>query len=154
MDLINRRTVKSTNCDSFANGNEGCGVSGARTGSYGKSFNQNGGGWYAIERTQSFIKIFFWPRNSTPPEDVLNGGSAVNTDGWGIPAALFPKTSTCDINAKFGENNIIINLTLCTHLHHNHVRPNLNPQVVIGPDKPACSMLLAARETVSVRLPP
>jgi hypothetical protein len=72
-------------------------------------------GWnrYAIERTPTFIKIWFWPRYANNiPSDVLNGASSVNTDNWGSPTANFPNTQ-CDINGKFGPANIIINLTFC-----------------------------------------
>lgn len=98
---------------SDCNADTGCGVSAAEANSYGPSFNSNGGGWYAMERTNSFIKVWFWPRSGSPPSDVSTSGSgSVNTDKWGTPSALFPSTS-CDISSKFSPNNIIINLTLC-----------------------------------------
>ena len=101
--------------------------------SYGPPFNQNGGGWYAVERSRSFIKVWFWPRNVNPPDDVRTGNDQINTDSWvnrslehsiprltcfnlctkGTPTAVFSSNSKCDLNAKFGENNIIIDLTLC-----------------------------------------
>ena len=65
-------------------GNNGCGVQ-ARSSvdSYGPSFNGNGGGWYAMERNNNFIKVWFWPRNSgSVPNDVKNPGGTVNTDNW------------------------------------------------------------------------
>jgi hypothetical protein len=99
-------------CDASANSNAGCGVHAAQPNSYGPAFNRIGGGWYAIERTPTFIKIWFWPRGSTVPSDVFNGASSVNTDLWGTPTAYFPNTQ-CDINNKFGPANIIINLTFC-----------------------------------------
>lgn len=91
----------------------GCGVSSESQISYGPAFNNNGGGWFAIERTTSFIKIWFWPRNvGNPPSDVRNPGSTVNTSNWGTPFAYFPNTQ-CDIASKFGPHNIVINLTFC-----------------------------------------
>ena len=61
----------------------GCGVSATGTAnSYGPPFNNNGGGWYAMERNNDFIKMWFWPRNGNPPADVRNGASSVNTDNW------------------------------------------------------------------------
>lgn len=122
------------NCDVNTDGNSGCGVTAPTSNSYGPSFNANGGGWYAMERTTTFIKVWFWPRNSgSVPSDVRNGGSSVNTGNWvcaifeifrdavlttwrsqGTPTAFFPNTD-CDINSHFGPNNIIINLTLCVH---------------------------------------
>ncbi|KAJ3477504.1 hypothetical protein NLI96_g10422 [Meripilus lineatus] len=106
-------TSTSLNCDANVNGNTGCGVQAPTTNSYGPSFNSNGGGWYAMERTSTFIKVWFWPRNSgSVPSGVKNGGSSVDTANWGTPTAFFPNTN-CDINSHFGPNNIIINLTLC-----------------------------------------
>ncbi|KAI0735577.1 2 beta-glucan [Earliella scabrosa] len=101
------------NCDVAANGNAGCGVEATQPNSYGKSFNAAGGGFYAMERTSSFIKVWFWSRNDpTVPADVLNPCTTVNTDAWGRPAAVFV-SDQCDINAHFGAHNIIINLTFC-----------------------------------------
>jgi hypothetical protein len=86
---------------------------------------------YAVERTDSSINIWFWARNDgLVPSDVANGRSSVNTDHWvsnnsyphqplilsnfqGTPTANFPNTS-CDIPSHFVDNNILINLTLCT----------------------------------------
>jgi hypothetical protein len=67
---------------------------------------------YAMERTSSFARVWFWPRSSNPPFDVSSGGIFVNTDNWGTPSANFPNTS-CDLDAHLGQHNIIINLTLC-----------------------------------------
>ncbi len=70
-------------CDVAANGNSGCGVQASKPNNYGKSFNAVGGGFYASERTSSFIKVWFWARNDpTVPADVVNAGGAVNTDAW------------------------------------------------------------------------
>ena len=66
-----------------------------------------------MERTTTFIKIWFWPRHaSNVPADVLNGSGSINTDAWGTPTAYFPDTQ-CDIQSKFTPSNIIINLTFC-----------------------------------------
>ena len=36
-----------------------------------------------MERTNSFIKVWFWSRNSgSVPSDVQNGATSVNTDNW------------------------------------------------------------------------
>ena len=38
---------------------------------------------YAIERTPSFINVFFWSRQSASiPSDVLNPGLTIDTDNW------------------------------------------------------------------------
>jgi len=106
-------TVTGTDCDANDNSNAGCGVKSTASNSYGPSFNSAGGGWYAIERTDSFIKVWFWSRNAgNVPSDVSNGATSVDTDNWGTPFAYFPDTS-CDIDSHFGFHNIIINLTFC-----------------------------------------
>ncbi|KAF9261664.1 endo-1,3(4)-beta-glucanase [Marasmius fiardii PR-910] len=102
-------TTIRTNCDFQVDGNAGCGVRFPQATSYGPPFNANGGGWYAVERTNTFIKIWFWPRNDpSVPVDVRDGATSVNTDTWGTPTAFFPDTQ-CPIAQKFAAHNIIIN---------------------------------------------
>ncbi|KAJ7097211.1 glycoside hydrolase family 16 protein [Mycena belliarum] len=107
-------TPGQLSCDTALNGNAGCGVrlASSSPASYGPAFNAAGGGWYALERTDSFINVWFWPRNGAVPADVRAGGGSVDTAGWGVPAANFPNTS-CDIPRFFSAHNIIINLTFC-----------------------------------------
>ncbi|KAK7024843.1 glycoside hydrolase family 16 protein [Favolaschia claudopus] len=106
-------TSLQLDCDHNVNGNAGCGVRVPEATSYGPSFNANGGGWYAVERTDTFINIWFWPRNAgNVPADVKSGAASVNTDSWGTPTANFPNTS-CNFPQFFDANNIIINLTFC-----------------------------------------
>ncbi|KXN87772.1 putative glycosidase C21B10.07 [Leucoagaricus sp. SymC.cos] len=105
-------TPSGNNCDTAATNNAGCGVRMNDARSYGPALNNNGGGFYAIERTNSFIKIWFFPRGGSIPSDVANGSGSVNTANWGTPTAYFPSTS-CPISSKFGPQNIVINLTFC-----------------------------------------
>jgi hypothetical protein len=66
-----------------------------------------------MERTTTFIKVWFWPRDASDvPEDVLNGSGSINTDAWGTPTAYFPDDQ-CDLKSKFTPSNIIIKLTFC-----------------------------------------
>ncbi|EGN97292.1 glycoside hydrolase family 16 protein [Serpula lacrymans var. lacrymans S7.3] len=104
-------TVVSTNCDSNANG---CSIQLTEdNNSFGPGFNGVGGGWYAVERTNSAISVWFWERGSTSvPSQVSSGASSIDTSTWGTPDAYFPSTS-CDISTMFDANNIIINLTFC-----------------------------------------
>ena len=118
------------------NYNAGRGARFTEDNSYGPAFNSAGGGWYAIERTDEGIKIWFWSaRNGNPPRDVYRGLPVVDTSDWvsrcggrvktvcgllmfmfcdwqGTPSAYYPNTQ-CDLREKFGRHNIIINLTLC-----------------------------------------
>ncbi|PBK67425.1 2 beta-glucanase [Armillaria solidipes] len=105
--------VLTTDCNTAVNGNSGCGVQIQDPLSYGAPFNNNGGGWYAVERTDTFIKIWFWARNNNSiPPDIQVENANINTDAWGTPFAYFPNTS-CSISDMFGAHNIIINLTFC-----------------------------------------
>nr|GAT48619.1 laminarinase [Mycena chlorophos] len=106
-------TVVSTDCNTADNGNQGCAVTSTAASSFGPTFNADGGGWYAIERTDTFINVWFWSRSAGGvPADVSTHGSSVDTSTWGTPTANFPNTS-CDIEEFFNANNIIINLTFC-----------------------------------------
>jgi hypothetical protein len=68
---------------------------------------------YAMERTDSEIKIWFWSRNDRSiPSDVRNAPISIDTSSWGTPFADFPNTD-CDLASHFGPNNIVINLTFC-----------------------------------------
>ncbi|RXW14480.1 hypothetical protein EST38_g11373 [Candolleomyces aberdarensis] len=101
------------NCDATINSNIGCPVKFNTPQSYGPSFNQNGGGWYAVERSSNFLKVWFWARNdSSVPREVREGQGSVRPDTWGTPTAFFPDTN-CNMDQHFAAHNIIINLTLC-----------------------------------------
>ena len=87
---------------------------------------------YAMERTTSFIKVWFWERDDrSAPFDATSGAWVIDTNLWvmvlpsvrpnayymrsdcqGTPAAYFPNTY-CDLASHFDANNIIINLTFC-----------------------------------------
>lgn len=106
-------TFNDCNVQNGANGNQGCGVHGDSPRDFGPAFNNAGGGWYAAERTNNAISVWFWSRqDSTVPADVKNGAGSINTSGWGTPTAFFPSTS-CNIASHFSPNNIIINTSLC-----------------------------------------
>ena len=62
-------------------GYTGCGVTATQANSYGPSFNAIGGGYYAMERTATDIRVWFFPRGSAP-SDLANGASSINTSNW------------------------------------------------------------------------
>ncbi|KAI0059352.1 2 beta-glucanase [Artomyces pyxidatus] len=106
-------TPTNNDCNAADDNNAGCGVQTSGGNNYGPGFNNNGGGWYAMERTSSFVKVWFWARNDgSVPSDVQSGAGSVDTDNWGTPDAYFPNTD-CDIASHFQASNIIINLTFC-----------------------------------------
>lgn len=123
-------TVSNVDCDATQPGNIGCGVSTDAPASFGPSFNNAGGGWYAVERTDSYIKVWFWGRDdgSVPAEVRDAGTAAVNPDSWDRPTALFT-SDQCSLHDKFGPNQIVINLTFC----------------VRAPVRGAASLLLTSR---------
>ncbi|KAJ3933210.1 MAG: 2 beta-glucan [Lentinula lateritia] len=105
-------TVLNDDCAAADDGNDGCGVEFAAN-TFGPSFNAAGGGWFGMERTSTFISIWFWPRGSTTvPAGVSEGETEVVTDNWGTPVAYFPNTD-CDIASEFEAHNFVINLTFC-----------------------------------------
>ncbi|KZT38118.1 family 16 hypothetical endo-1,3(4)-beta-glucanase from glycoside hydrolase [Sistotremastrum suecicum HHB10207 ss-3] len=108
-------SIGSNDCNTADNGNEGCGVTVNKANNYGAAFNNNGGGFYAMERTSQFIKLWFWARNEGGiPSDLSNdSASSVDTDNWGTPWAYFPTSSSCNLASHMGPQNIVINLTLC-----------------------------------------
>lgn len=104
-------TFKQQDCNWLVNGNAGCGALMRDQLSFGPSFNANGGGHFAFERTPRYMKVWFWPRSAgNVPRDL--GTQYVNPDTWGIPAVFFPDTS-CDFEKMFSAHHIIINLSLC-----------------------------------------
>ena len=86
-----RRSAVLLNCDVNSNGNAGCGVTAGVSNSYGPAFNAAGGGWYAMERTPNFIKVWFWSRSANNvPNDVKNGTTSVDTDNWVSSVLIAP----------------------------------------------------------------
>ncbi|TCD62940.1 hypothetical protein EIP91_006203 [Steccherinum ochraceum] len=99
-------------CDVVASNNVGCSVQSTTPNSFGTSFNANGGGFYGMERRDDLVKVWFFPRSGSVPNDLKTGAKSIDTGGWGTPNAFFPNTQ-CDIGGHFGSNNIIIDLTFC-----------------------------------------
>ncbi|KAG8853768.1 hypothetical protein FRB96_008023 [Tulasnella sp. 330] len=105
-------TLVTTDCNTAVNGNAGCGVAANKANSYGPGLNSAGGGYYAMERTSTYIKIWFWGRNEANiPADITSGATSVDPTKWGTPVADFVNNN-CAFS-HFGAHNIIINLTLC-----------------------------------------
>jgi len=87
--------------------NQGCGI--ISNNNYGTSFNQNGGGVYALEWTGDFIRAFFWTHDNVPG-DLLNDNP--NPNGWGQPYAYFALGGSCP-NSHFNNMNMVFDLTFC-----------------------------------------
>ncbi|KAM0753550.1 hypothetical protein T439DRAFT_322449 [Meredithblackwellia eburnea MCA 4105] len=101
-------TVLVTECNGLVNGNTGCGVMDNKQDTYGSKFNSVGGGVFAMQWTDSGIKIWSFLRADIP--DDINAGYP-NPSSWGTPAAAW-SSSTCSMD-HFAAQTIVINLTLC-----------------------------------------
>ena len=118
MREIHSRTITGTDCYAYDNQNAGCGIKSNDPASYGPNFNSNGGGWYVVERSSTYIKVWFWPRGaSNVPAAVRKGEGKADTSTFGTPFANFVNSS-CDIASHFGSHHIIINLTFCELSHY------------------------------------
>ncbi|KAJ6088686.1 hypothetical protein N7486_009947 [Penicillium sp. IBT 16267x] len=98
--------VNETGCGE-ALGTVGCVIEGHK-GSYGTSFNNNGGGVYAMEWTEEFLKIWFFPRKSIPAS-ITKGEPDVSE--FGIPMALVQ--DGCDVANSFKEQSFVFDVTFC-----------------------------------------
>lgn len=108
-------TEGSNECSGLAGGNVGCGVT-VPGKSFGGSFNDNGGGIYAVYRNiqnASTIESWFWPRDVTPPADVSNtAATSVNPSTWGTPTASF-KFQDYSCGGQFHRHVIVLNIDFC-----------------------------------------
>lgn len=77
--LSNASTSKHWNCDYAVDGNAGCGVAMPGDVSFGPPFNANGGGWFAMERTATYIRVWFWPRDVGAPAALVSGAGTLDT---------------------------------------------------------------------------
>lgn len=104
--------LSTANCDVKAPGqaeNTGCGIKSTNPQSYGAGFNANLGGVYALEWTSQAIKIWFFPRGTTPNDINTN---TPNPTTWGAPLAQFSGPG-CDIDSHFQNLQLVINTSFC-----------------------------------------
>lgn len=100
----------SYNCASYETGNEGCGVRDlSNQNTFGEGFNAAGGGVYALEWTQGYVKVWFFGRGNIP-DDITNDRPDPAT--WGTPTANF-QGQQCDMYKFFTENFNIFTNTFC-----------------------------------------
>ena len=85
----------------------GCKIEDKTAASYGKPFNDNKGGVYAMEWTSEYIKTFFFPRGSIP-SDISEGKP--DTSKW-TPFGVF--STPCDIDSNYNNMQIIFDTTFC-----------------------------------------
>jgi len=97
----------SEDCNA-GNGGLGCGF-GRTSGAYGKSFNQQNGGVYAMEWTQNDIRVWNFARESIP-QDIKSDNP--NPMSWPQPQAHFGGGG-CNIGQHFQNHQIVINTDFC-----------------------------------------
>lgn len=98
--------VNATGCGEDL-GTVGCVIEG-HEGSYGTSFNKQGGGVYAMEWTPKYLKIWFFPRHSIP--DSISKGKPDVTE-FGMPMALVQ--DECDVAKSFKAQSFVFDVTFC-----------------------------------------
>jgi hypothetical protein len=98
--------VNATGCGTDL-GTVGCVIEGHQ-GSYGTSFNKQQGGVYALEWTDSFLKIWYFPRHAIPPS-ITSGKPDVTK--FGTPMALVEES--CDVANAFKAQSFVFDVTFC-----------------------------------------
>lgn len=86
----------------------GCTVESTLPDNSGVSFNDVGGGVYAMEWTSTAIRIWSFPRDAIP-ESITSGSPDVNA--FGLPVANFE--GSCDIDNYFYNHSLIFNVDFC-----------------------------------------
>jgi hypothetical protein len=104
--------ITTSNCDINAPGqaeNQGCAIQDPSELTYGKGFNEAGGGVFAVERTSEAIRMWFFPRGKFP-DDIVYSQPAPNAN-WGRPRSLF--AGDFSIDEHFKEQQIVFDTTFC-----------------------------------------
>jgi hypothetical protein len=90
-----------------ASGTIGCVVQGQQ-GSSGDPFNEQGGGVYAMEWQEKYLKIWYFPRSSIP-ESLTTGTPDVSS--FGTPMAHLQ--GSCNFKERFTHQKLILDTTFC-----------------------------------------
>ena len=90
-----------------ASGTIGCVVQGQQ-GSSGDPFNEQGGGVYAMEWQEKYLKIWYFPRSSIP--ESLTAGTP-DVSSFGTPMAHLQ--GSCNFKERFTHQKLILDTTFC-----------------------------------------
>ncbi|KAL6234352.1 endo-1,3(4)-beta-glucanase xgeA [Aspergillus navahoensis] len=90
-----------------ASGTIGCVVQGQQ-GSSGDPFNKQGGGVYAMEWQEEYLKIWYFPRSSIPAS--LAAGTP-DVSSFGTPMAHLQ--GSCNFKERFTHQKLILDTTFC-----------------------------------------
>jgi hypothetical protein len=108
-----RGTLLADDCAAQGS-NVGCTVEDAQNAtSAGSKFNDNGGGVFAGEFSSSGVQLWFFPRGSSIPADIVNGTPNPSYETWGLPNGMFMGDDSTDWSSYFRELKLIINTSLC-----------------------------------------
>lgn len=108
MSVKPQGTPLGTECASSGSNNAGCAYSDGNTQSYGKGFNEAGGGVFIHLWDSTGIRMWFFPRGQIP-QDITAGTPDSST--WGPPIASFGSGS-CDMS-HFHDHVLTFDITLC-----------------------------------------
>ncbi|RKF65684.1 Endo-1,3-beta-glucanase [Erysiphe neolycopersici] len=106
--LAETSSLQTTDCNAN-NAKNGCSTKSTSRDTFGAGFNAKKGGVYAMEWTETDIKIWNFARDDIP-SDVKS--SNPDPSKWGFPAASFTGPG-CDIEKHFQDHSIVINTTFC-----------------------------------------
>ena len=104
--------VATSDCDVNAPNqpeNAGCAIHDDSDLTFGTGFNAAGGGVYATEWTSSFIKIWYFPRDSIPSD--IAASTPTPQDSWGEPRSVFQ--GDFNLDDHFKNLQIIFDTTFC-----------------------------------------
>ncbi|OAG34894.1 hypothetical protein AYO21_10944 [Fonsecaea monophora] len=102
-------TFTSLDCSTDITGNPGCAASGTNN-SFGKAFNDDGGGVVATEYGPQWISIWNFGRDEIPA-DAFSGSP--NPETWRTPDAHFMSADGGPLSEYFSNLRIVINTALC-----------------------------------------
>lgn len=98
------------NCD-VGTANIGCGYvpPASDAASYGDTFNAVGGGTYAMQWDDEYIKVWHFARGDAPADIAAK---KPEPEGWGKPQAVYGGAS-CDVKSHFRDMSIVLNINFC-----------------------------------------
>lgn len=103
--------ILGTTCASSGNNNDGCAVQDRDSKSFGKGFNNAGGGVFVHLWNNDGIKAWFFTRDAIP-KDIIDKQPDPST--WGLPFSLW-SSNTCDPN-HFSKHSLTLNIALCVRI--------------------------------------
>ncbi|KAL2177879.1 glycoside hydrolase family 16 protein [Thermothelomyces heterothallicus CBS 202.75] len=123
-DMAGAAAAEQADCHNATDSNAGCAVRGAPA-TYGREFNEAGGGIVALEWRAEGIRVWVFPRGGSGSGSggergpaalpAAEAGDTPDPSAWAPPLADFPATS-CDVGSHFRNQSIIINIDLCGYL--------------------------------------